>query len=198
MATVTFQHSGSVWRVHNDHVQPPASPQRQDATRMWADRQFGSSLEASQLLRGLLPDTDRCRQLRELLYNDTQAPHLNRMTDQQVITAAAQLLASGRLKVQEQILTPQARPRHATAGAAQSAASPVAAPTPRSLRPSATAPQETAAPETVDPTDKDIDIDQVAQAATLTRASILGTPFCEVCEKNRRNAANTPQRHAAA
>jgi hypothetical protein len=107
--------------------------------------------------------------MRALLWEESSAWPLSRMSDEEIIDRIAELLVSGRLHVHVQ-------PAHPVSGGGSSASEPEA-PFPLSERQPRTQAVASSAPVS-DPPTFPSDLDGGAQAATLVAAAASGKPFC--------------------
>jgi len=153
----------------------------------WQPLAFRGTEQARFYLSGLTHEAGMLGQLRHLLAIESHLP-VSRLDTGQVLDAVAQLLAEHRWVVHHKALTAAAKikkaQRQSSAASGPGDSQSVSPSRLRGASESTPAPQAAAAPET-----DFADINQNAQAATLTQAAEDGVPFCELCAKARALAA---------
>lgn len=165
----------------------PHPPRTDDPDWTWQPLAFHGTEQARFYLSGLAHEAGMLGQLRHLLAFESHLT-VSRLSDAQVLDAVAQLLAEHRWVVRHKTLTVAAKikkaERQSSAASGPGDSQSVSPSRLRGATDSTPAPQAAAAPET-----DFADINQDAQAATLTQAAEDGVPFCELCAKARALAA---------
>lgn len=150
----------------------------------------------------LEPGEEQVRKLRHLLAAATGADKVWRLSDHQVIDEVADKLANRQLVLFKKVRSVDAKaPATASAPAAPAVAAAGASPTTTSIkrRPSpVAAPPAQPAPAPPQTAPMSASLDQDAQATTLRLAAKDGTPFCEVCERRKRELAEAARQREAA
>ena len=167
-----------------------------DQDYLWQPVPVTGQAHARDLLRDPCPDVPA---LREALAGGFA--NLTRATDAQVVDHVAGKLADGELVLLRKVLTPQAALIPVQIGPIpkKTVDSPTGDATVKAVISAAYAMAQRAAPAVVEvkPAGDFESVDQDLQAAALQQAAVDGVPFCEVCEKARRERAAAAQTSAA-
>ena len=172
------------------------TPQADHRDYLWQPVPVTGQAHARDLLCDPYPDVPA---LREALAGSFA--NLTRATDAQIVDHIAGKLADGELVLLRQVLTPQAALIPVQIGpiAKKTVDSPTGDATVKAVISAAYAMAQRPAPAVVEvkPASDFESVDQDLQAAALQQAAVDGVPFCEVCDKARRERAAAAQKSAA-
>jgi hypothetical protein len=161
--------------------------QARDPTKRWQRVHVQENEQARRIIEF---GREQFAKLRHLLASDCY--NVSAMTDAEVTDRAAVMLVRGEWVLLEQVAVETSKQSLGSSAAARSIAA-VSPDTPMLRQLPSRKPEAIALP--VDEPGETFD--QEAQAATLRLAAANGTPFCEICEKRRRDRS-APRTHRGA
>jgi len=194
MIVLQLSHCRDAIELHEWALPAPVSRAHDDRDWTWEAVMLHDAQEAADYLGSKVSDDESIRKLRSFLASE-ELTDVSRLNDGQVLDAAATMVSNGRLIVYRKApsVDDSKWRTHTVAGALPTGADAV---TPSALRPRL--PAEPTPPLAGLQADAPGDVDQDAQASTLRLAAVSGVPFCEMCERPKRNEAQASQERKAA